>query len=313
MRSEQHARSLGSVGIWAPSSLWAQEGDGLPDAVAELGELGFGTVWLGNGPDMMDLAATALAATERITVATGIVNIWVHSPEDVAAAFHLAEKRHPGRLLLGLGNGPREATQWAMSPYRELTQYLDHLDAAAVPAEARVIAAVGPRMLALSAARSRGAHPFLITPEHTALARTTLGPEPLLAPEQKVVLESDPSTARAIARQALDFYLSKRGYATNLRRLGFSEEDLSHGGSDRLIDATVAWGDPDTVRARINQHHQAGADHVAIQLLTWQTDTPNRTDRHLPRAHYRRLAAALADAADGQADRWRSTERAECR
>ncbi len=181
-----------------------------------------------------------------------------------------------------------------MSPYRELTQYLDHLDAAGVPADARILAAVGPRMLALSAARSRGAHPFLITPEHTASARTALGQGPLLAPEQKVVLEADPSTARAIARQALEFYLSKRGYATNLRRLGFSEDDLADGGSDRLVDATVAWGDADTVLARIAEHHQAGADHVAIQLLTWETDSPDRTQRRLPRAEYRRLAEALA-------------------
>jgi probable F420-dependent oxidoreductase len=148
-------------------------------------------------------------------------------------------------------------------------------------------------MLALAATRSRGTHPFLITPEHTAAARTTLGDGPLLAPEQKVVLESDPSTARAIARQALDFYLTKRGYATNLRRLGFTDDDLADGGSDRLVDATVAWGDPNTVRARIAEHHQAGADHVAIQLLTWQTDSPERTSRRLPREGYRRLAEAL--------------------
>ena len=294
MPSDQQTRSLGSVGIWAPSSLWAQEGDRLPDAVAEVAELGFGAVWLGNGPDMLDLAARALATTERITVATGIVNIWVHRSAAVAGAFHQAETQHPGRLLLGLGNGPRDAAQWAMSPYRELTQYLDQLDAAGVPAEARVLAAVGPRMLALSAARSRGAHPFLITPEHTASARTALGQGHLLAPEQKVVLEADPSTARAVARQALDFYLSKRGYATNLRRLGFTDDDLADGGSDRMVDATVAWGDPDTVLARITEHHQAGADHVAIQLLTWQTDTPDRTQRRLPRAEYRRLAEALA-------------------
>lgn len=285
--------SLGAVGIWAPSSLWAREGDGLPEAVAELEELGFGAVWLGNGPDMLRLAATALRATEQLIVATGIVNIWVHAAADVAEAFHLAEKEYPGRLLVGLGNGPREAAQWALSPYRELTQYLDYLDAADVPADRRVLAAVGPRMLALAATRSRGTHPFLITPEHTAAARTALGDGPLLAPEQKVVLESDPSTARAIARQALDFYLTKRGYATNLRRLGFTDDDLADGGSDRLVDATVAWGDPDTVRARIAEHHQAGADHVAIQLLTWQTDSPERTSRRLPREGYRRLAEAL--------------------
>lgn len=284
---------LGAVGIWAPSTLWAREGDGLAEAVAEMEELGFEAVWLGNGPDMLQLASTALRASDELTVATGIVNIWVHAAADVAEAYHRMEKQHPGRLLLGLGNGPREAAHWSLSPYRELIKYLDHLDAAGVPTDRRVLAAVGPRMLELSAARSRGAHPFLITPEHTAAARTALGDGPLLAPEQKVVLESDPSTARAIARQALDFYLGKRGYATNLRRLGFTDDDLARGGSDRLIDATVAWGDLDTVQARIAEHHQAGADHVAIQLLTWQTDTPDRSGRRLPRKGYRRLAEAL--------------------
>ncbi|WP_410789035.1 LLM class F420-dependent oxidoreductase [Kribbella sp. C-35] len=284
---------LGAVGIWAPSTLWTQEGDGLRDAVAELEELGFGTVWVGNGPNMLELAATALQATEELTIATGIVNIWVHAAPDVTEAYHRMEKQHPGRLVLGLGNGPREAQQWSQSPFRELTSYLDRLDAADVPVGRRILAAVGPRMLALAAARSRGAHSFLITPEHTAIARTALGDGPVLAPEQKVVLESDPSTARAIARQALDFYLSKRGYTTNLRRLGFTDDDFAHGGSDRLVDATVAWGDLETVRARVKEHHDAGADHVAVQLLTWQTDAPNRTSRRLPGEGYRRLADAL--------------------
>jgi probable F420-dependent oxidoreductase len=203
-------RELGPVGVWAPWWLWTQEDDQLPDAVAELEELGFGTLWVANGPTMLDLASTVLAATERTTIATGIVNIWVHSSTDVAATYRRAEEQHPGRLLLGLGNGPREPAQWALSPYHELTQYLDRLDADGVPPEARMLAAVGPRMLDLSAARSSGAHPFLSTLDHTAQARSTLGQGPLLAPGQKVVLESDPATARAIARQALGFYFSKR-------------------------------------------------------------------------------------------------------
>jgi probable F420-dependent oxidoreductase len=145
-------------------------------------------------------------------------------------------------------------------------------------------------MLGLAGERSSGAHPFLSTPEHTAQARTALGAGPLLAPELKVVLESDPATARAVARQALDFYLSKRGYSGNLRRLGFTDDDLANGGSDRLVDAVVAWGDVDAVKARIAEHHEAGADHVAIQLLTWQTDGPDRDDRRLPRSGYRKLS-----------------------
>jgi probable F420-dependent oxidoreductase len=242
---------------------------------------------------MLETASLVLGATERITVATGIVNIWVHDSADLAAAYRQAEVEHPGRFLSGLGNGPREAAQWSLSPYRELTQYLDRLDAAGVPSEGRMLAAVGPRMLELAAARTSGAHPFLSTPEHTAQARVALGDEALLAPELKVVLESDQGTARAIARQALEFYLRKRGYAGNLRRLGFTDEDLVGGGSDRLVDAVVAWGDVDAVISRIAEHHQAGADHVAVQVLDWGTDTPDREKRRLPRAQYRRLAEAL--------------------
>lgn len=292
--TEQGRRELGAVGVWAPWWLWEQEGGEGAEAASELEELGFGALWVANGPTMLETAAGLLAATERITVATGIVNIWVHSWEAVAAAYRQAEDKHPGRLLLGLGNGPREPAQWALSPYRELTQYLDHLDAAEVPSEGRMLAAVGPRMLKLAADRSSGAHPFLGTPEHTEQARTALGRGPLLAPELKVVLESDPATARAIARQALEFYLGKRGYAGNLRRLGFTEDDLAGGGSDRLIDSVVAWGDVDAVMGRIAEHHQAGADHVAVQVLTWRTDAPNREQRRLPRADYRQLAMGLS-------------------
>lgn len=285
---------MGAVGIWAPWWLWEQEGERLGETAAELEELGFGTLWVANGPGMLQTASRLLKATERLTVATGIVNIWVHPAEEVAAAYRQVEQEHPGRFLLGLGNGPREAAQWALSPYRELTQYLDQLDAAGVPDHARMVAAVGPRMLGLAEARSSGAHPFLGTAEHTAQAREAMGDGPLLAPELKVVLESDPATARAIARQALEFYLTKRGYSGNLRRLGFTDEDLTGGGSDRLVDAVVAWGDLDTVGKRIAEYHQAGADHVAVQLLDWQTDAPDRDQRRLPRTQYRRLAVLLA-------------------
>lgn len=254
---------------------------------------------------MLQTAARLLAATERLTVATGIVNIWVHAADDVATVYRQVEGDHPGRFLLGLGNGPRETAQWALSPYRELTRYLDRLDAAGVADHARIVAAVGPRMLGLAAARSRGAHPFLGTAEHTAQAREILGDRPLLAPEVKVVLEPDPATARAIARQALEFYLTKRGYSGNLRRLGFTDEDLAGGGSDRLIDAVVAWGDPDAIARRIAEHHQAGANHVAVQVLDWQTDAPDRSQRRLPRAHYEQLAALAISRCGGCGGRGR--------
>ncbi|MFC6016096.1 LLM class F420-dependent oxidoreductase [Plantactinospora solaniradicis] len=284
---------LGGVGLWAPLGLWIQEGARLPEAAAEVDALGFGAIWLGNGPTIMDVASSLLDAAPRITVATGIVNIWQHPVEEVAARHAQLTARHPARLLLGLGNGPREPSQWLLSPYRMMVEYLDQLDASGCSAGDRVLGAVGPRMTALAAARSLGAHPFLTTVEHTRQARAALGVGPLLAPELKVVLEADPGRARSIARQALDFYLSKRGYSANLRRLGFTEEDLTGRGSDRLVDAVVAWGDMATVVGRVREHHQAGADHVAIQVLSEDTDQPRPDRRRLPREQYRRLAEAL--------------------
>jgi probable F420-dependent oxidoreductase len=284
----------GRVGLWAPLWLWVQEGDALPEAAAEIEDLGYGAIWLANGERVLELAGATLAATRAITVATGIVNIWVHPAGTVAAAHAELAAKYPDRWLLGLGNGPRQAEQWQLSPYREMVGYFDVLDASGVPADQRVLAAVGPRMLALAAARSRGAHPFLTTPEHTRQARAALGPDALLAPEQKVVLETDPDRARAVARQALEFYLPKRGYSTNLRRAGFTADDLAGGGSDRLVDAVVAWGDTGAIRARVDEHLAVGADHVAVQVLTAGTDAPDLDRRRLPRAVYRELAPALA-------------------
>lgn len=272
---------LGRIGLWAPLALWVREGERIAEAAAELDELGFGAIWLGNGPTIMDVASSILDSTRRITVATGIVNLWVHPAESVAARYAEIATCHRDRFLLGLGNGPRQPDQWRQSPYQRMVDYLDRLDT--VPASARVIGANGPRMLALAADRGRGAHPFLTTPEHTRQARDILGPEPLLAPELKVVLEPDPGLGRAIARQNLDFYLSKRGYAGTLRRLGFTDADLAGGGSDRLIDAVAPFGP--AALARIHEHRQAGADHVAVHPLT--------ADGRLPRARYRQLADAL--------------------
>lgn len=280
---------LGWIGVWAPLALWVNAGAGLAEAAAELDELGFGAIWLGNGPAIMDVAESIVDATPRIPVATGIVNIWVHPVEPIAARYAEIAARHPDRLLLGLGNGPRRPEQWRLSPYQQLVDYLDHLDRLdAVPADARVVGAAGPRMLVLAAERSRGAHPFLTTPEHTQQARSILGPGPLLAPELKVILETDSTEARAIARQALAFYLSKRGYTGTLRGLGFTDDDLAGGGSDRLVDAVAPWGPH--AQTRIREHLQAGADHVAVQVLTEASDHPQPERRELPRAEYRQLA-----------------------
>lgn len=283
---------IGRVGVWATLQQWPGDGAEQGEVAAELEELGFGAVWLGNGPAILDVAASLLAATRRIAVATGIANIWVHEASAVATRAAALARGHPGRFVLGLGSGPRGSDPPEVSPHEKMVGYLDELDRAGIPARDRVLAALGPRALALAAARSAGAHPFLVTPEHTREAREILGAGPLLAPEQRFVLESDPVTARAIARQDLAFYLPKRGYARTLLRLGFAEDDLARGGSDRLVDALVPWGDLDTVLVRVDEHLQAGADHVALQPLT--PDTHFRSPlRRLPREEYRRIGEAL--------------------
>ncbi|MBS2547772.1 TIGR03620 family F420-dependent LLM class oxidoreductase [Catenulispora sp. NL8] len=284
---------LGRMGLWAPWALWDAHGAGLADAAAELDGLGFGTLWIGNEPGLFAAAESMLAATSRIAVATGIANIWVHPAAVAAAAAAQAAVSHPNRLLLGVGNGPREAAQWWLSPYARMIAYFDELDRLGTPASARILAAVGPKMLALAAERSAGAHPFLTTAEHTRQARQALGPGPLLTPELKVVLEPAPERARATARGALGFYLDKRGFSTNLRRLGFTDADLGGGGSDRLVDAVVACGDADRVLRRIAEFRDADADHAALQVTTDGTNHPEVGRRRLPTAEYRVLAEAL--------------------
>ena len=193
--------------------------------------------------------------------------------------------RYPGRFLLGLGIGHPEATQEYQQPYAKLVSYLDELDELKVPAEGRVLAALGPKVLALSAQRAAGAHPYLVTPEHTRWARQVLGEGPLLAPEQKVVLDTDTERARAIARSRVQTpYLGLSNYLSNLRRLGWTDADFADGGSDALIDALVAHGGVDQVAARLGQHLDAGADHVVIQLLTEPGADPVPGYRDLARA-----------------------------
>ncbi len=254
---------LGRIGIWRQAS-------GLdPELAAEVEALGYGAIWVGSSPDGgLGLIERLLGATDRIVVATGIVNVWKDDAATVGASYHRIAARYPGRFLLGLGIGHPEATREYRQPYATLVGYLDELDNLKVPAEARVLAALGPRVLALSARRAAGAHPYLVTPEHTRQARQLLGAGPLLAPEQKVVLETDPARARAIGRPRVQNpYLGLRNYLGNLRRLGWTDADLADGGSDALIDALVLHGDAETIGRGITAHLDAGADHVAIQVL----------------------------------------------
>ncbi len=254
--------TLGRIGIWRA----ATQADGAFAARAE--QLGYGTVWLGGSPGG-DLAVVdpLLAATEELVVATGILNIWQDDARSAAAAYHRIEALFPGRFVLGIGAGHREATADYRTPYQALVDYLDVLAAEGVPAERTVLAALGPKVLRLAADRTAGAHPYLTTPEHTRRARELVGDGVLLAPEQKVVLELDEARAREIGRGTVDFYLRLRNYVANLRRLGFDDADLERPGSDRLVDALAVRGDGDAIAAGVRAHLDAGADHVAVQAL----------------------------------------------
>jgi probable F420-dependent oxidoreductase len=255
---------LGRFGVWRGASQVT------PELAVELEGLGYGTLWLGGSPaGALVQVEELIGATRTLTLGTSIVNIWKDDAHTVAASFARIESRHPGRFLLGVGTGHREATQEYAKPYDTLARYVDVLLGDGVPADSLVLAALGPRVLRLAAERTAGAIPYLVSPEHTRLAREILGVGPLLAPEQKVVLESSPERARAIGRPRVQNpYLGLVNYTSNLRRLGWGDEDLSNGGSDALIDALVADGSGDEVAARLGEHFDAGADHVAVQLLT---------------------------------------------
>ncbi len=272
---------LGRFGIWRSASLVT------PELAAGLERLGFGVLWLGSSPDGdLAQAEALLDATATLTLATSIVNMWKDPAELVARSYARVQRRHPGRFLLGVGAGHREATQQYARPYATLARYVDELAAGGVPADGLVLAALGPRVLRLAGDRTAGAIPYLVPPGHTAQARALLGPGPLLAPEHKVVLDSDPARARALGRARVRTpYLGLVNYTSNLRRLGWSEDDLAGGGSDALIDALVAHGSPADIAGQLGRHLQAGADHVCVQVITEEGADP------LPA--YQRLAPAL--------------------
>lgn len=240
-----------------------------PQQATEIEALGYGAVWVGGSPPAaLSWVEPILQATTTLCVATGIVNIWSAPAQRVAELFHRIEAAYPGRFLLGIGVGHAEMISEYRKPYNALVEYLDRLDDYGVPANRRVVAALGPRVLGLSARRSAGAHPYLTTPEHTARARELIGPSAFLAPEHKVVLTTDSARARTVGRQALDMYFNLANYRNNWKRLGFTDDEVSRPGSDRLVDAVVAYGTPDAIAARLNEHLLAGADHVPIQVLT---------------------------------------------
>jgi probable F420-dependent oxidoreductase len=288
---------LGRVGIWHFLDVFPTP---VAQAAArEIESLGFRALWIPEalGREAFTHAGLLLAATERLVVATGIANVWGRDAMAMAAAQKTLAEAYPGRFLLGMGvsHAPLVAGMRGHDyrrPLSYLRGYLDAMDSApfmaAGPAEAppRVIAALHPKSLALARERAWGSHPYFVPPEHTARARKALGPDRLLAPEQAVCFERDPARARAIARTHMATYLGLPNYVNNLLALGFSADDVANGGSDRLVDAIVAWGGADAVAARVRAHHDAGADHVCLQVL-------RENPAELPREEWRGIAAAL--------------------
>ena len=252
---------LGRFGVWTGGPV-------TPEQAVEIEKLGYGAVWVGASPAAdLSFVEPILEQTETLQIATGIVNIWSAPAAEVAESYHRIEGAYPGRFLLGVGVGHPEHTQDYKKPYDALVEYLDELDAATVPTSRRVLAALGPKVLQLAKERSAGAHPYLTTPEHTAQARELVGNTVYLAPEHKVVLSTDADAARELGRQTVGFYLDLSNYVNNWRRLGFTADDVTKPGSDKLIDSVVAHGTAEQIVARLNEHLTSGADHVAIQVL----------------------------------------------
>ena len=252
---------LGKIGIWRRR----QHGT---DALDELEALGFSAFWIGSSPSVAE-ARAFLEASQTLTIATGILNIWRHEPAAVAAEHARVASEFPGRFLLGIGVGHPEATSEYTKPLTAMRRFFDGLDAAPqpVPREERIAAALGPKMLDLAAERSLGAHPYFTTPEHTRIARERVGPDAVVATELAVVLETDAGTAREIARTYARTYTTASNYVANLQRLGFGERDVAGGGSDRLIDAVIPHGSAADVAEAVQAHRDAGADHVCVQPL----------------------------------------------
>jgi probable F420-dependent oxidoreductase len=283
---------LAGVGIWSSRLRYGDAAE-IADAAAELDELGFSALWIPDvGGPVFDAVGRLLGATKRTVIATGILNLWMHSAGDVAESYAALTGEHGDRFLLGIGVSHAPLIDAGQPgryrrPLAATASFLDGLDAAPrpVPAEARILAALGPKMLELSATRARGAHPYLVTPDHTASARSTLGEGPLLLPEQTVILCDSADEARRIGTDWLRAYLALPNYANNLLRSGFSEDDLGQV-SDRLFDAIIAWGDEAAIMRRVAEHQAAGADHVCVQVHTADPAA-------FPREQWRRIAAAL--------------------
>ena len=283
---------LSGTGIWSAGLRYGDPGV-IAEAAAELDDLGFTTIWIPDvGGDVLGAVETLLHATPRIGVATGILNIWMHEPAEVAQRRASWDDAWRARFLLGLGvsHAPlidHQNPGRYNKPFSKMVEYLDGLDAAETPwpVDARVLAALKPKMLGLARDRAAGIHPYFVPAEHVAHARETIGPDAMIGVELAVVLDTDPTTARETARRHTAVYTSLPNYTNTLRDFGFTDTDFADRGSDKLVDAIVAWGSIDTVAKRVSELRAAGADHVCIQVI--------RADDELPRTDWRELAPAL--------------------
>jgi probable F420-dependent oxidoreductase len=280
---------LNGTGVWSPELRYGDAAR-VTELAAELESLGFSALWVPDvGGDLFPALDRLLAATSTVTIATGILNVWMHDATDTASWWTgLHDDATRRRVLLGLGasHAALIGETWRR-PLSVVRDYLDALDGAdAVPPASRCLAALGPKMLELARDRTAGAHPYLATPDHTARAREILGPDALLAPEQGVILDADVARAREVARRNVQGYAQLSNYANNWRRSGFTDDDIEQV-SDRLVDALIVCGDIDTIAARVAAHRDAGADHVCIQVISEDPRAP------VPAATWRELAAAL--------------------
>ena len=274
MDREAVRAQLGRIGVWS-STLGRLGADDEREAVAEIERLGYRMLWLTETvKEAFAHASLALAASRHLVVGTGIASIWSRLPSAMASGTQVLADAYPGRFALGIGVSHASYVRGYERPLSAMRDYLDGMDAVTYnapdpqPPAPRLLAALRPKMLELAATRADGAVPYLGTVEHAAFAREVMGAGPVLAPELAVVLDPDPTTARTAARGHLRIYLDLPNYTNNLRALGFDDTDLADGGSDRLVDAIVAWGDVDAIAERVHAHFDAGADHVAIQPIS---------------------------------------------
>ncbi|MET9291979.1 TIGR03620 family F420-dependent LLM class oxidoreductase [Streptomyces sp. NPDC003077] len=304
MATDLARHALGRIGIWT-QAFDAQPAGRVREAAAEIEELGYGALWYGEafGRDAVSQAWLLLSATRRIVVATGIANIAFRDPIALAGARRSLGEAFPGRYVLGLGGHRIDDTVRELDGYplptrgRAVTTmraYLDAMDAVPAhspvpdPAPRQVLAALGPKMLALAAERTWGTHTYFVPVAHTERAREVMGPDAFLGAEQAVVLDTDPARAREVATVHVAAYLSLAPHqVANLRRLGFGDQDFADRPSARLVDALVAYGDVDAIRDRVRRHLDAGADHVCVQVLSADPAA-------LPLTAWRELAPALA-------------------